>query len=351
LKSYNKILFISSEFPPGPGGIGNHAWNISRTLNNYIPIHVLTVSDYTKKDQCIRFDDKEKMYIYRFITYNLSFLTYLSRVYNLVLHLVRNKYSHCLLSGKFSLYTSNIIRLISGKTKIIGILHGSELLPATKSSHLLLIQSLKNLNAFISVSRYTDQLIPIKSINQSKRYIISNGVNVEIFDKSETKSDKRLTGGPCLLSVGSITNRKGQINLVKSLPLILKHYPKAHYHCIGLPINKNELLEAAKQLKVEKHLTIHGFLPNNQLVELYKQSDILIMLSQNKVSSDVEGFGIAVLEANICGVPAIGSENTGIEDAIVNNKTGKLVNPYSSEEILDAINEILKDKKSFLWML
>ena len=71
------------------------------------------------------------------------------------------------------------------------------------------------------------------------------------------------------------------------------------------------------------------------------------MLSQNKVSSDVEGFGIVVLEANICGVPAIGSKNTGIEDAIVHNKTGKLVNPYSSEEILDAINQILNNKEKF----
>ena len=32
----NKILIISSEFPPGPGGIGNHAFNISNefTFNN-----------------------------------------------------------------------------------------------------------------------------------------------------------------------------------------------------------------------------------------------------------------------------------------------------------------------------
>ena len=84
-------------------------------------------------------------------------------------------------------------------------------------------------------------------------------------------------GRPCLLSVGSITNRKGQINLVKSLPLILKDYPQAHYHCIGLPNKKNELFKVAKQLKVDKHLTLHGYLPNDQLYKFYKQSDILII--------------------------------------------------------------------------
>ena len=53
------ILFISSEFPPGPGGIGNHAWNLSKELNNHIPVHVLTGSDYATSEKCLEFDKKE----------------------------------------------------------------------------------------------------------------------------------------------------------------------------------------------------------------------------------------------------------------------------------------------------
>ena len=103
-----KILFISTEFPPGPGGIGNHAWNLTRELNNYTSVHVLTVSNYVEKDQCDIFDNKEKVYIHRFKRYNISFITYLKRVYDIVSHLVKNRYSHCILSGQFSLFTSNI---------------------------------------------------------------------------------------------------------------------------------------------------------------------------------------------------------------------------------------------------
>ena len=40
------ILFISSEFPPGPGGIGNHAWNLCKELNNHIPVHGLNLQIY-----------------------------------------------------------------------------------------------------------------------------------------------------------------------------------------------------------------------------------------------------------------------------------------------------------------
>jgi phosphatidylinositol alpha-1,6-mannosyltransferase len=69
------------------------------------------------------------------------------------------------------------------------------------------------------------------------------------------------------------------------------------------------------------------------------------MLSQNDIKFDVEGFGIAILEANLLGIPAIGSRDTGIEDAIVHNETGKLVDPYSVEEILEAIDETIINKE------
>ena len=158
----NNILFISTEFPPGPGGIGNHAWNLAKQLNLHVPVHVLTVSDYEDEKQCLLFDNKEKMYIYRFKRYNISSITYFKRIFTIIWHIKKYKYSHCILSGKFALYISNILRIFSGNTKLIGILHGSELLPSTKTLLFLLINSLKHLDRIVSVSKYTDRLIPAK---------------------------------------------------------------------------------------------------------------------------------------------------------------------------------------------
>ena len=96
MKDYSKILFLSSEFPPGPGGIGNHAWNLCKELNNHIPVHVLTVSDYAEENQCSKFDNEEIMYIYRFKKYKLSLLTYIKRIYDIIRHIKKYHYSHCL---------------------------------------------------------------------------------------------------------------------------------------------------------------------------------------------------------------------------------------------------------------
>ena len=347
MKKSNTILFIASEFPPGPGGIGNHAWNLSKKINNYYPVYVLTISDYANHLECKVFDSKEKISIHRFKRYKLLVLTIVKRIYDIIYQINKHHYSHCILSGKFSLYSSTIIRYFSGRTKLIAILHGSELLPSNKISKLLLVRSLKCFNAVVSVSKYTESLIPNNSVNKSLRYIIPNGVNKTIFSKGGFKKSININGCPLLLTVGSITHRKGQINLIKALPLIIKQFPKVHYHCIGLTLETEELLNTAKELGVDKNLTLHGYLPNDQLNGIYRQSDILIMLSQNKNLYDVEGFGIVILEANLCGISAIGSKGTGIEDAIIHNKTGLLIDPYNSDEILNAINQIISNKELF----
>lgn len=337
---------ICTEFPPGPGGIGNHAWNLAKQLNVHFPVHVLTISDYAVEKQCNSFDKMEKLYVYRFKRYRMPLITYFKRIIDIIKHCKTYNYSHCILSGEFALWMSKIIKLFyNKKIKLIGVLHGSELLPVHFFYLFLLKKSLNSLDIAISVSRFTDSLISDQTVNKSNRFIISNGVNIEQFNKNDNiKTNGELKGYPCLLTVGSITHRKGQSNLINALPLILKHYPKAHYHCIGLPMNGKEIINSARQLNVDKHLTLHGFIPNDMLGMMYKQADILILLSQSKMKSDAEGFGIAILEANLFGVPAIGSIGTGIEDAIQNYKTGILVNPYLDKEILGAIHKILKNR-------
>ena len=71
------------------------------------------------------------------------------------------------------------------------------------------------------------------------------------------------------------------------------------------------------------------------------------MLSEETKFGDVEGFGIAVLEANHCGLPAIGSKNTGIEDAISVGFSGLVVDAKSDQEICSAIKIILNDYDQF----
>ena len=79
--NHSKILIISSEFPPGPGGIGNHAYNLANELSkrgNFVIVN--TISDYVTNRQARAFDKKLSFRIYRFQRYSNIVLTWIQRI-------------------------------------------------------------------------------------------------------------------------------------------------------------------------------------------------------------------------------------------------------------------------------
>ena len=65
---------------------------------------------------------------------------------------------------------------------------------------------------------------------------------------------------------------------------------------------------------------------------------LLTPRSSPTATGDVEGFGIAILEANALGIPAIGALGCGIEDAIENYSSGILINYLDTEAFKNALS-------------
>ena len=56
-----------------------------------------------------------------------------------------------------------------------------------------------------------------------------------------------------------------------------------------------------------------------------------------------EGFGTSIIEAASCGIPSIGTRIYGIIDAIVDNKTGLLVNVKSIDSLTFGMLKMAKN--------
>ena len=53
------ILLISSEYPPGPGGIGNHAYSLTKALaGKGFKVFVLTNAEYVDPERIKEFDSE-----------------------------------------------------------------------------------------------------------------------------------------------------------------------------------------------------------------------------------------------------------------------------------------------------
>ena len=58
-------------------------------------------------------------------------------------------------------------------------------------------------------------------------------------------------------------------------------------------------MNKAKKLNIQDNIVIHGALSDEELNKLLNKCKIFIMLSENLDNGDVEGFGIAIIEANL----------------------------------------------------
>ena len=69
---------------------------------------------------------------------------------------------------------------------------------------------------------------------------------------------------------------------------------------------------------------------------LFHASDLFIM-PNIEVDGDVEGFGIAAIEAGCCGLPVIASDVQGLKDAVLDGRTGFLVEAENAEKFADRV--------------
>ena len=337
------IVIVSSEFPPQPGGIGKHAYHLAMALQNEgFQITVVTDQQSDNGEAEVGFDKHLSFNVKRVHNRTLRFWMYIDRFIK-VFHELKTA-DYVVASGKFSLWVVTFCTLFR-KRFSLAVVHGTEVNLTSKVYKKLVELSLKRFDKVVAVSNFTKQLISHLNIDI---YVIPNGIFLTDWQDNEASfKGNKLEGTPKLITVGRVSERKGQAEVVALLPELLEQYPELHYHCVGIDTESASIKEKAKSLGVEGHINFHGIVGHNVLKHYLKQSDIFIMLSKSSVDGDVEGFGIAILEANAMAIPAIGAFGSGVEDAIVEGQSGHLVPLGDAKAITDAIRRIIDNKQHY----
>jgi len=147
-----------------------------------------------------------------------------------------------------------------------------------------------------------------------------------------------------MLTVGNVTERKGQHVVIRALPYILREVPNVHYLIAGLPTMKEQFRALAAALGVADHVHFLGRVPQEDLPLLMNACDAFVMTSVNTPSGDVEGYGIAVVEAALCGKPAVVSDRTGLAEAVLDRVTGLVVPQNDPKQTAEALITLLTDE-------
>jgi len=238
----------------------------------------------------------------------------------------------------------------AGAEKIVALTHGHEVWWAKVVPFSLLIRVMsKNLDAITYLGDYTKGEIS-KALHKndlSKLVQIAPGIDVDHFapvDSSDLRAELGLTDKSAIISVGRLVHRKGQDQLIASLPAIRAKIPNAHLVLVGVGPYQEHLEKLAAKLQVTDCLTFIGRINYSDLPKYICIGDIFAMPSRSRFFGlEVEGLGIVYLEASACGLPVIGGKSGGAPDAVLIGESGLVVDGTSTLEIAEACIELLSN--------
>lgn len=233
----------------------------------------------------------------------------------------------------------------------VAIGHGSELSVKAPIWKLLTRWAFQKANGVICVSGFTREQMNKSGIYVDKTCVIPNGADPDLFQILPAKEVESFrdrlgfTDAKLILTVGNVTERKGQDVVIRAMPEVIKQISNAHYMIVGLPTKKKELEDLARQLGIFEHVHFFERVNNEELLRFFNSCDVFAMTSRMTSDGDFEGYGIAVVESALCGKPSVVSGNSGLSEAVIDGETSVVVPENDEKATAQAIIQILKDEK------
>lgn len=141
-----------------------------------------------------------------------------------------------------------------------------------------------------------------KGINPDKVVVINNALNMDIpHDATDWKAKyPQIIGKKVILSVGSVSPGKNQIQLLRAFSLLPDEIKsKSVIFLAGQDLTGGKVADYVMNNHLEDNVVICGFLSRKELAGLYQIADYNALLSIS------EGFGLSMIEAAKYGVPSL----------------------------------------------
>lgn len=194
---------------------------------------------------------------------------------------------------------------------------------------------------------------------KSKAIVIPNGIDMSEFKDMPSKESVRerypiLKGKKVILFLSRINWKKGLDILVRAFSMLAKERNDVHLLIVG-----NDESEYSEKVKgwirrcgmnyvdygvkeqaggdrQEAKVSFTGILKGREKLEAYAGTDLFVLPSYS------ENFGMAVIEAMVCGVPVVISNKVGIYIEVEKNKAGIVVDT-DAESLYQGIKLLLEN--------
>jgi phosphatidylinositol alpha-1,6-mannosyltransferase len=199
----------------------------------------------------------------------------------------------------------------------------------------------RNAHASIAISEYTRSLILAAGGPEERIRLIHPGVDLP-GGRAATERAER----PTVLTVSRMEERyKGHDVMVRAMSIVAARVPDAQWVVIGDGPLRPAIAEQARAAGLgAETVRFLGSVGHEERDAWLDRAHVFAMPSRLPAGGLAgEGFGIVYLEANAHGCPAVAGNVGGATDAVLDGRTGLLVDPEDHIAVGEALVELLED--------
>ena len=167
--------------------------------------------------------------------------------------------------------------------------------------------------------------------NERNIDIIHNGVSSNLY------VDYPKTDYPSFIYLGRLKEYKNIDVAIKAFAKVVGIQKDATLAIVGTGESCFALESLVRDLSIEHAVTFYGKVTEEEKAQLLARSWAALQPSQ------MEGWGITVIEANAAGTPVIASNVKGLQDSVVNEQTGLLVPAGNVTQFANAMMKVVHD--------
>lgn len=337
----SKVIMITHEYPPYNGGAGIYCEELAYAAKKIgVDVEVWAPSNSVQN----------KEFKIKTLPWKGTHGIYSSlRLFISVLKLC-NKKRICIHVAELGSLRS-FIRFgyfINHLPNLILTIHGSELLKFTRNpiEKLLFRKLLSRAERIHVLSAYNKgKLISLFPEIKEKIIQLGGAPARRLLPKKNYIPPRRKSLKIEILCVGRIHPRKGQDQLLmalKKLPFEIQDKIKVTF--VGSGTRKRYLKLLTNLTKDFTGKVFYaGEINDFELKTYFKRADIFAMTATYQKNS-VEGFGFVYLEASSYGLPIVANRSGGVENAVIDQKTGLLAEPGDIMGLSSLIEKLVLDK-------
>ncbi|WP_336216910.1 glycosyltransferase family 4 protein [Nonomuraea sp. LPB2021202275-12-8] len=333
-----RVVFVTNDFPPRPGGIQSFVHGLAlRTPGAavYAPAW----------PGCAEFDRRQP---YPIVRHPGRLMLPTPAVARRAARLVAEHGAGTVVFGAAAPLGLLAPRLrAAGARRVVMLTHGHE---ASWASAPIFRSVLRRIGEHADVVTYLGEYTRARlaaAIGADKLVRLAPGVDIELFNPPATRTGlpglerDGLAGRPVVVCVSRLVPRKGQDQLIRAWPEVLRAVPDAVLLLVGGGPHRRELEKLAAG---RPSIVFTGTVPAADLPGYYAAADVFAMPCRTRWGGvDVEGLGIVFLEASATGLPVVAGASGGAPEAVRHRETGLVVDGERAEEVAAALIELLEN--------